>query len=86
MDLFGRRVMHALGLLQEKGACDKDFWIDVLLTVLGWLPGYAILLITVAGGAMTGQYGSCIQAHFMMEATGQCVKFKRMDLRQHMHM
>lgn len=29
--------------LQEKGACDKDFWIDVLLTILGWLPGYALL-------------------------------------------
>lgn len=28
-----------LGLLQEKGTCDKDFWIDVLLTILGFLPG-----------------------------------------------
>ena len=30
-------------LVQEKGTCDKDFWIDVLLTILGWLPGCVAL-------------------------------------------
>lgn len=29
----------AFYVLQEKGTCDKDFWIDVLLTILGYLPG-----------------------------------------------
>ena len=36
--------MHMM-LLQEKGTCDKDFWICVLLTILGWLPGYAALAV-----------------------------------------
>ena len=31
--------------VQEKGTCDKDFWIDVLLTILGWLPGCVTLQI-----------------------------------------
>jgi len=40
-------LLPPLGVFLEKGACDKDFWIDVLLTILGYLPGiiYAIWII-----------------------------------------
>ncbi len=28
-----------LGVFLEEGTCDKDFWINVLLTILGYIPG-----------------------------------------------
>lgn len=45
--LIAAFLLPPLGVFLEKGACDKDFWIDVLLTILGWLPGiiYAVWII-----------------------------------------
>ncbi|CAK0785881.1 plasma membrane proteolipid Pmp3 [Coccomyxa viridis] len=41
LKLVAAFILPPLGVFLEKGTCDKDFWIDVLLTILGWLPGCA---------------------------------------------
>lgn len=32
-------ILPPLGVFLEKGVCDKDLLINILLTVLGWIPG-----------------------------------------------
>jgi uncharacterized membrane protein YqaE (UPF0057 family) len=38
-------VLPPLGVFLEKGACDKDVLINVLLTLLGYIPGMPALRI-----------------------------------------
>jgi uncharacterized membrane protein YqaE (UPF0057 family) len=35
----GRRLDAAHGLSKLMSGCAADFWINILLTILGWLPG-----------------------------------------------
>lgn len=32
-------ILPPLGVFLEKGLCDKDVLINILLTILGWIPG-----------------------------------------------